>query len=132
MAASNPFNLHSVTPYLVVNDARSLVSFLEDVLKATLRGELRIRDDGSVMHCEVQIGDSVVMIGEPLDKVAPETSASLYVYVDDCDETYIRALENGAEAVLEPQDHQHGDRYGGFKDLSGNLWWVVTHIGTPE
>lgn len=127
----NPFGLHTVTPYLIIENVRDVIAFLEKTLGATLRGEIRMRDDGSVQHTEVTIGDSVVMMGEPMDdfKAMPST---LYVYVDDSDAAYARALENGATSVMEPQLMPHGDRYGGVKDTSGNIWWLVTHVGKPE
>ncbi len=53
----------------------------------------------------------------------------LYVYVDDCDATFTRALEAGAIEVMAVADHPHGDRYGGVRDACGNEWWLVTHIG---
>ncbi|NND71855.1 MAG: VOC family protein [Rhodothermales bacterium] len=131
MSDSNPFGLHTVTPYLIVDGVEKLVAFTRDVFGATLRGELRYREDGSVMHTEIAIGDSVIMLGEPTDewKAMPST---LYVYVDDCDATYRKALDFGAVSVSEPALYPHGDRYAGIQDLSGNIWWVVTHIGTAE
>ena len=126
MADSNPFGLHTITPYLIVNHVPELIKFLTDLLGATQRGESRLRDDGSVQHTELTIGDSVVMMGEPTSEF-PAAPATLYIYVNDCDATYVKALEMGAASVLEPADYPHGDRYGGIKDLAGNIWWVVTH-----
>ena len=125
---SNPFGLHTVTPYLVVEGVVDLIRFLENVFDAKTRGEVKYRDDGGVMHAEVQLGDSVVMMGEPMDdmKVMP---ATLYLYVDDCDARFQAALDAGASEVMKPANHPHGDRYGGVRDPSGNIWWVVTHQG---
>ena len=124
----NPFGLHTVTPYLVVHGVEPLLLFAQDVFGAELRGEPKYREDDSVQHVEIVIGDSVIMMGEPVGEL-PSLPASLYVYVDDCDATYARALAAGATAVLEPRVYPHGDRYGGVKDASGNLWWIVTHVG---
>ncbi len=124
----NPFGLRTVTPYLIVNDVRRLVDFMVKLFGASQRGEYNYRDDGSVQHAEVLIGDSVIMLGEPIDDFAV-TFSMLYVYVDDCDVTYHRALTLGAERVLEPKKYPHGDRYGGVKDSAGNIWWIVTHEG---
>lgn len=128
MKSQNPFGLHSVTPYLMLDDAGRLIDFLKTTLDAELRGEVSYRDDGSVMHAELKIGDSVVMIGEPMEDLPPYKTG-LYVYVDDCDKRYDLALKNGAVSVSEPTDFPHGDRYGGVKDFAGNIWWLVTHVG---
>ena len=124
----NPFGLHTVTPYLVVEDVESLIDFLVEIFAAKLRGEIKYREDQSVQHAEVTIGDSVIMLGEPNESTDAMPSM-LYVYVKNCDQTFDCAVEAGAKPVLPPQNYPHGDRYGGFKDASGNTWWVVTHIG---
>lgn len=126
MANSNPFGLHTITPYLIVPRVAELIQFLSELVGASQRGECHLRDDGSVKHAEVLIGDSVVMMGEPTHEY-PAAPATLYTYVDDCDAAFARALELGATSVLEPADYPHGDRYGGIRDLSGNTWWLATH-----
>ncbi len=126
--ASNPFGLHTVTPYLIVDQVEALIEFLKTVFSAELRGEVRFRDDGTVQHAEITIGDSVVMMGEPMGSLKAQPT-SMYVYVDDCDTTYQTALDAGGESVMEPQLFPHGDRYGGVQDQSGNIWWIVTHVG---
>ena len=126
-ASQNPFGLHTITPYLIVEDVRAQVAFVQSIFGATLRGDIRMRDDGSVMHTEVQIGDSVIMMGEPMDGFGAMPS-TLYLYVDDCDVTYREAIAAGAVSVTEPADYPHGDRYGGIRDMNGNIWWVVTHV----
>lgn len=126
--SSNPFGLHTITPYLVVKNVRQLCEFLRQLFGAELRGEIQMREDGSVQHAELAIGDSVVMMGEPMSDMS-EAPAHLYIYVDDCDATFAKGLELGATSVMEPADFPHGDRYGGIQDASGNTWWVVTHIG---
>ncbi len=130
-STKNPFGLHTITPYLVVSDVLRLIEFLETVFDATIRGSVRYRDDKSVQHAEVQIGDSVIMMGEPMDGIAAN-SVGLYTYVQDCDSVYQKALEAGATNVLEVADYLHGDRYGGVKDFAGNTWWIVSHLGTKN
>ena len=126
--SQNPFGLHTITPYLIVNGVSTLIEFLRQVFGAELRGDPHYREDGSVKHAEVKIGDSVVMMGEPIDKI--ETMpAMMYLYVEDCDHTYKQALVAGATSVIEPDNYPHDDRYGGVKDPAGNIWWIVTHIG---
>lgn len=122
-----PDGYQTVIPYLLVDRAAELTTFLSSAFDAKVRQRLE-RADGSVMHVELQIGDSIVMIGEPVAEFGPMPS-SIYLYVEDCDAVYRRALEAGAASVMPPTDMPHaGERYGGVQDPSGNLWWVATHI----
>lgn len=126
--AQNPFGLHTITTYLIAKDVLKLINFLDEVFGAKLRGDIRYRDDNTVQHAEVKIGDSIIMLGEPMSDIEPMTSG-MYIYVDDCDTAYHKALSLGAISVSEPANYPHGDRYGGVKDFAGNIWWVVTHVG---
>ena len=128
MSMSNPFGLHTITPYLIVPNVVQLTEFLTELLSAEQRGDLVMREDGSVQHAELSIGDSVVMMGEPTEDF-PAKPGTLYAYVDDCDARFARAIELGAKVIFEPKDFPHGDRYGGISDLSGNIWWLATHTG---
>ena len=121
-----PDGYHSVTPSLMVEDADNLLDFLKQAFAADETFRMA-RADGSVGHAEVRIGDSVVMMGEASEQWPPMT-ASIHLYVDDCDATYKRALEAGATSVQEPADQFYGDRSGGVRDPAGNLWWIVTHV----
>jgi PhnB protein len=117
----------TVTPYLIVPDVPRLLQFLVEAFGASERIRLP-RADGSVMHAEVAIGDSIVMMGEPTDKTGP-MPASIYLRVDDADVAYHKALEAGGTSVSEPTDQPHaGERYGGVKDPCGNLWWPAMPI----
>jgi uncharacterized glyoxalase superfamily protein PhnB len=127
MTKQNPFGLHTVTPYLVVEDVDRLILFLQEVFLGELRGDIHYRDDGSIKHAEIKIGDSVIMMGS-LIKNFDSTSATLYIYVPDCDLTYELALKKGATSISPPENFPHGDRYGGIKDPTGNNFWVVTHL----
>jgi PhnB protein len=119
---------HTVTPYLIVPDVPRLLKFLADAFGATERIRLG-RPDGSVMHAEVAIGDSIVMMGEPTGDITA-MPASIYLRVTDADEAYRKALVAGGTSVSEPRDQPHaGERYGGVKDPCGNLWWPAARIG---
>lgn len=120
-----PEDHHRITPYLVVPGVASLLDFLKRAFDANITTVPMTRADGSVMHAEVRIGDSHVMMGEPMGDFTP-MPAMLYLYVEDVDAAYKRALEAGAAAVMEPADQFYGDRNGGVKDPSGNLWWLAT------
>ncbi|MEX0886849.1 MAG: VOC family protein [Phycisphaeraceae bacterium] len=121
-----PEGYHTVTPSLSVNDAPAIIQFLKDVFGATERHRLK-SDDGKVMHAEVRIGDSTIMLGDACEGMGP-SAASLYVYVDDADATYQRALEAGGTSAMEPADMFWGDRMASVKDASGNSWIIATHV----
>ena len=127
-----PEGFHTVTPYLVVKDASSLLPFLEKAFGGEIV-ECHRRPDGAVMHGEVRIGDSIVMLGEaqPTFGAMP---AMLYLYVPDADAFYDRAVAAGAVSIAKMTDQFYGDRVGGVKDTHGNQWWIATHKEdvTPE
>jgi uncharacterized glyoxalase superfamily protein PhnB len=115
-----PEGWHSVTPRLVARDAARLVEFLKQAFAAT--GEFRT-DRPSV----IKIGDSLVMVSSVGPRDA--TAAFLYLYVDDIDATYERALEAGAMSLEAPQEVPYGDRRGMVKDPCGNIWQIATYKG---
>ena len=119
-----PDGYRTVTPYLTVPQAPRQIDFLKQAFGAQ-EVERMALPDGRVMHAEVKIGDSIVMMGEANDKW-PAMPACLYLYVDDVDATYARALKAGATTLQEPADQFYGDRCGGVKDASGNTWWIAT------
>ena len=121
-----PEGFHSVTPYLLVSGVPKLIDFLKKAFDAEVI-EYMDMPDGTVMHAQVRIGDSMVMMGDPRGACEP-TSASLYLYVADTDAVYQRALEAGATSAMEPADQFYGDRNAGVKDPVGNTWWIATHI----
>jgi uncharacterized glyoxalase superfamily protein PhnB len=121
-----PDRYHSVTPYLVVQGASTLIEFLKQAFEATEMFRMA-QPDGTIMHAEVQIGDSIVMMGEARGECQP-LSAAMYLYVEDVDAVYKRALQAGATSQMEPADQFYGDRHAGVKDPAGNHWWIATHI----
>jgi PhnB protein len=123
-----PKGYSTVSPYLVADGAQRLIDFLERTFGAR---PLRRYDlpDGSIMHAEVKIGDTVVMIGDANEKW-PAVPAHMHVYVDDVDAVYRGALEAGAVAVQPPERKgEDPDRRGGVKDPAGNTWWIATQVG---
>jgi PhnB protein len=121
-----PEGYHTVTPYLTVRNAPKVIEFLNQAFGARLSHEAIKRPDGSIMHAQVIIGDSPVMIAEE-NEMAKATVSSLYVYVPDVDSVYQRAIKAGGITVMEPMDMFYGDRSGGVKDPSGNSWFLATH-----
>jgi PhnB protein len=120
-----PDGFHSVTPFLVVPGAAKLLDFLQQAFEAQELHRMQ-RPDGTIMHAEVRIGDSLVMMGEPMGSSQP-MFGSLYLYVHDVDAVYQRALQAGATSTSEPADQFYGDRSAGIKDPVGNQWWIATH-----
>jgi len=120
-----PEGYHSVTPYLIVDQAAELIEFVQKAFGAEVLMKMT-QPDGSVGHTEVRIGDSVVMISSARDqwKAIP---TMLYLYVADADAVYGKALEAGATSVQPMQDQFYGDRSGGVRDVSGNYWYIATH-----
>jgi len=123
---AKPAGYHSLTPYLVVEGAARLIEFLAEVFDA--QEKERLAAPGNLIaHAELRIGDSVVMLGDARGEHTP-MPAMLYVYVDDVDATFQRALAAGVAQVQAPTDQFYGDRSGGVKDPCGNMWWIATHI----
>jgi PhnB protein len=120
-----PDGSHSVTPYLVVPAVAKLLDFLKQAFGATENSRL-LRPDGAIMHADVKIGDSIILMGEPMGAMQPMPGC-LYLYVNDADAVYQRALQAGAVSVAEPANLFYGDRRAGVRDASGNLWWIATH-----
>jgi PhnB protein len=120
-----PERYHSVTPYLVVQGVPKLLDFMKQTFNST-ELERVPRPDGTISHAEVRIGDSVVMMGEASAQSKPMPTM-LYVYVEDVDAVYKRALKAGAKSVRELKDEFYGDRAGGVEDPMGNQWWIATH-----
>jgi len=121
-----PDGYHTVTPYLTVRGASKVIEFLKQAFGAKLSHEPVKRPDGTIMHAQVQIGDSPVMIADE-SEMAKAASSSLYLYVPNVDSVYQQAVKAGGSAVMEPMDMFYGDRGGNVKDPSGNSWFIATH-----
>ena len=115
----------TVTPYLVVAEADAELAFLEKVFGATVTEASR-DNEGRLMHAEIRIGDSLVMMGQAGGAAKP-LNAALYVWLDNVDEVYARALAAGATSEREPADQPYGHRNAGVIDSNGIAWW----IGSP-
>lgn len=123
-AKAVPEGYHTVCPYIVISGVAKLIDFTKQVFDAK---EIHIshRPDGSIMHAEIKIGDSIIMMGESPGKQFP---AMLHLYVEDVDAVYRRALAAGARSIREPTDQPYGDRSSGVEDAFGNQWWISTHV----
>ena len=121
-----PGKYSTVTPYLVVSDLPKLIDFIQDVFGAEVTESIK-SPDGTIMHAEARIGNSMIMMGSAPERNNPFPTM-LYVYTEDTDTCYRRALEAGATSVMEPSDQFYGDRNAGVQDAFGNQWWIATHI----
>jgi PhnB protein len=121
-----PEGFRTVTPYLLVNGVAPLIDFLKAALGA-VEVHRMAAPDGAVMHAEIRIGDSMVMLGDPKGRHAP-MPACIHLYVPDADALYRQAIAAGGKSLIEPKDQFYGDRMAGITDPAGNQWWMATHI----
>ncbi|MEQ8766526.1 MAG: VOC family protein [Planctomycetota bacterium] len=121
-----PDGYHTVTPYLVVNDVRAVIEFAKKAFDAIEMGVME-GPDGRIAHAEIRIGDSPIMLGGAGEKSSP-MPATLYLYVEDTDALYAKAIAAGGESLMEPADQFYGDRNAGVRDSQGNCWWIGTHV----
>ena len=123
-----------VSPHLSVAGAAAAIDFYRDVLGARERMRMGM-PDGAIAHAEIEIGDSVIMVGDetpdgrdPSPKTLGGSPVALFMYVEDVDEVFNRAIEAGAATVQKPEDHFYGDRVAMFDDPFGHRWNIATHI----
>ena len=118
-----PDGWHTVTPRIVAHEAQELIAFVKYVFSAS--GDYR-----QDMPAALRVGDSIIMISDAgIRRPAP---AFLYVYVDNSDETYQRAVEAGARSLEAPSNLPYGDRRATVQDRWGNTWQIATHLGPPS
>ena len=126
MTSYKPDGYTTISPYLIVDGASATIEFLRNVFGAI---ELRRFPDpaGKVMHAEVRMDDTVVMIADGTSGWPP-VPTHVHVYVPDVDATYRRALEAGAISVQAPVKKEDADKRGGVKDAGGTTWWIATKV----
>jgi PhnB protein len=122
-----PTGYPTVSPYLIVNGADATIDFLKRVFGAT---EVRRFPDpsGRIMHAEVRIDDSVLMLADAAPPDWPSAPSYVHIYVGDVDATYRRALEAGASSIQEPVKKEDEDKRGGVRDAGGTTWWIATKV----
>jgi uncharacterized glyoxalase superfamily protein PhnB len=120
-----PEGYQTVMPYLILENAIAFFDFTEKVFDAQVKMK-HLLDDGSLMHGEITIGGSTIMFGNASGTWSVQ-NAGLYVNVVNADETFQKALDNGASLVLELSNQSYG-RSGGVKDPFGNVWWITTPV----
>ena len=138
MAKPIPDGYHTVTPALTVKNGAEAIEFYKRALGA--KELMRFAGpDGKLMHAEIEIGNSKIMLGEEMPEQgcrapasAGAVTGSLYLYVEDVDKAFRRAVEAGAKAMMPPTDMFWGDRFGQVEDPSGHRWGLATHKEDPS
>jgi len=128
-----PDGYHSVTPYLIVDDAKGAIDFYKRAFGAVEK--FRLPMDNRIGHAELQIGDSIVMLADEfpdMGHLGPKSrggpTASLMVYVPDVDAAFRKALDAGAREQRPVEDQFWGDRMGTLTDPFGHQWSLATHV----
>ncbi len=128
-----PEGYHTLTPYLTVRDAARAIEFYKQAFGAQERGVMK-GPDGKVMHAEIKIGDSIIMLADEFPEfgaLSPQTSGGagmgLHIYVEGVDAAFDRAVKAGAQVEMPVSDQFWGDRYGKLKDPFGHKWSIATH-----
>jgi uncharacterized glyoxalase superfamily protein PhnB len=128
-----PEGYHTLTPFLTVRDAARAIEFYKQAFGAVERGVMK-GPDGKVMHAELKIGNSIVMLSDEFPEygaLSPQsiggTPMGLHIYVDGVDAAFDRAVKAGAHVEMPVMDQFWGDRYGKLKDPFGHKWSIATH-----
>jgi PhnB protein len=129
-----PEGYHSVTPYLAVDDAAAAI----DYYKKAFGAQERVRmtgPDGRIGHAELAIGDSLIMLSDPMPQASTRppgdlggTSGSVFLYVPDVDGVVQKSVDAGATVTMEVADQFWGDRFGVITDPFGHVWSIATHV----
>ena len=120
-----PKGYNSVTASLNQADAKQTIEFCKKAFGAKVLMNLA-SPGGKVMHAEIKIGDTIVMLNDAMQE--PAQPAGLFLYVPDVDKTFAKAVKAGATVLMAPQDMFWGDRFSRVMDPSGNRWGIGTHV----
>jgi PhnB protein len=130
-----PDGYHTLTPFLTCRDAARAIEFYKQAFGAKVRGGVAKGPDGKVMHAELQIGDSVIMLSDEFPEFGSRSPQSigdsgmgLHIYLDGVDAAFDRAVKAGATVEMPVMDQFWGDRYGKLKDPFGHKWSIATHV----
>lgn len=137
-AKAIPEGYHTISPSLTCKDAARAIDFYKSVFGAHEMMRMHSPDGSKIMHAEIKIGDSIIFIN---DEVGPQTAStpggskiSLFLYVENADATFKRAVEAGSKVAMPLENQFWGDRFGSVTDPFGHLWGIATHVEdlTPE
>jgi PhnB protein len=129
-----PDGYHTLTPFLTVRDAVRAIEFYKAAFGAEERGVMKA-PDGKVMHAELKIGDSIIMLSDEFPEFGSSSPQAiggspigLHIYLDNVDAAFDRAVKAGAQVEMPVMDQFWGDRYGKLKDPFGHKWSIGTHV----
>lgn len=129
-----PEGYHTLTPFLTVRNAIRAIEFYKQAFGAQERGVAK-GPDGKVMHAELKIGDSVIMLSDEFPEfgsLSPQSIGGspmgLHIYIENVDAAFDRAVKAGAQVEMPVSDQFWGDRYGKLKDPFGHKWSIATHV----
>lgn len=130
-----PEGFHSITPHIIVKGVANAIEFYKKAFGAKERCRMSA-PDGSIMHAEIQVGSSIIMMAEENEQwgcLAPKGGSPvvLHLYAPDCDAAMKQAAAAGATIVMPAADMFWGDRYGKITDPFGHSWSIATHISDP-
>ena len=129
-----PDGYHTITPFIIIKDAERAIKFYKKSFNAEERHRMYGPDNKTIMHAEIIIGDSAIMLSEESQEMksfSPQSVGGnpvwLYLYVNDVDSTFNQAVSAGATVVRPVNDAFWGDRVGSIKDPFGYQWSIATH-----
>lgn len=135
MSHAIPAGHHAITPHLVINGASEAIDFYKRAFGARELARLSAKDPAKVLHAELMIGDSHLMLGdESVEMKCPSpltlggTGSGIHLYVEDADASYARAVAAGATSVMPPQNMFWGDRYAKVTDPFGQEWSIASRV----
>ena len=128
-----PKGYHTITPFMTVRDAARAIEFYKQAFGAKERGVMK-EPEGKVMHAELVIGDSIIMLADEFPEfgsLSPQSTGGsgtgLHIYIEDVDSAFDRAVKAGATVEMPVDDMFWGDRYGKLRDPFGHKWSIGTH-----
>ena len=120
-----PVDYQQVMPYLIIKGATRFIDFMQQVFGAKERMR-HMRDEHTIMHAEITVGACVIMLADATGVYETKTGG-FFIYVDNADATYTKALNAGAKSIEPICDQPYG-RSGGIEDEWGNTWWITSQI----
>lgn len=134
MVRAVPKGFHSITPYLIVDNAAAAIDFYKRAFEARETSRLYGPDRKNIINAELKIGDSIVLLSDEFPHEGSRspnskggTAVTLHIYTEDVDRVFNQAVSAGATVVMPLMDALWGDRYGQLKDPFGHIWSIATH-----
>lgn len=120
-----PTQLQTVTPYLIINNALQFLDFMQNLFGAEIMEKhFREENETILMHAELKIGNTTIMCAEATEQWETQ-AAGLFIYVENADDSYTKAIELGCTTIMELSNQNYG-RTCGVKDTFGNTWWITS------